>query len=137
MRHALAVFPSVPALDLAIDQKFRWTVLLVIRIGVAFILFFARIRGRERYPRREHCNGENSRFELTRYPVGPGAVDLIALYAGDHHQWPARSHLNKIAAAQARIRRILRRGARLRIVGEGWSRQRRSKCESERHRDCD
>ena len=107
------------------------------RIGGAFILSIARIIGSGRYLRPEHRNGEGFGFELTRYPVGPGAVDLIALYAGDRHQWPARTHANKIAAAQARHRGILRRGTRLRSGGEGWSRQRRGKNKSERHCDCD
>jgi hypothetical protein len=135
--HRLPRLRSAGALELALDrQRSRWTMLLVIRIGGAFILFIARIIGRARYLRPEHRNGERFGFELTRYPVGPGALGLIALCAGDRHQWPARRHANKIAAAQARNRRILRRGARLRIGGKGWSRQRRSKYKSERHCDC-
>jgi hypothetical protein len=73
------VCASVGAHELALDHGSRWTVILVIRIGGAFLLFIDRIIGRDRYRGPELRNGEGFRFEVTRYPVGLGACHLIAL----------------------------------------------------------
>jgi hypothetical protein len=49
----------------------------------------------ERSKLLEHVEGEGLRVWLA-IPVGPIAIDLIALDAVDSHQWPSRTQPNEI-----------------------------------------